>query len=387
MSHACESCLARGRLIGMLAPRFERIADRNIRSISTLLARPEDELLAAAGHKPHEFDELKRAARMAARTDTEADRMRDGGAVCIHGDLYPPRLRELADPPRALYFTGPLDRMLGLTSGAQRPVAVVGSRAASPPARHAARELGRGLAAAGIPVVSGLAFGIDAAAHHGAVDAGGPLIAVLGSGADAAHPKTNRPLYTRVRAIGTVVSELPWGQVPFRWTFPARNRIMAALAEMTVVVEAAVQSGSLITVDFAHALGREVGAVPSMPGVSTSEGSNELLHGGAAFIRGPADVLDLMFGVDVRTRLMRPQGGDAADPRIAAILDVLTAGGPLDEARERSGRTARELRTALARLERQGMIRKAGFAGYVPTAGPAPDVPKLEPGRDAGPTT
>ncbi len=182
---------------------------------------------------------------------------------------------------------------------------VVGARRASSYGREIARELGRELAAAGFLVVSGLAFGIDACAHRGALDAG-LTVAVLGCGADVAYPAAHRSLWRRISEQGLVLSELPPGTGAWRWTFPARNRIMAALAGMTVVVEAAQRSGSLITADLAADLGRDLGAVPGPVNSRASAGANDLLAGGACLIRDAQDVLDAMLGPGVADGRAQP---------------------------------------------------------------------------------
>src|SRR6201991_4464882 len=133
-----------------------------------------------------------------------------------------------------------------------------------------------------------------------AIDAGGPTIAVLGCGPDTPYPAAHRSLWGRIAETGAVISELPPGSTPWRWTFPARNRIMAALAGMTVVVEAAQRSGSLITADLAADLGRDLGAVPGPGNSRASAGDNDLLAGGACVIRDAQDVLDAMLGAGVR---------------------------------------------------------------------------------------
>ncbi len=186
---------------------------------------------------------------------------------------------------------------------------IVGARRATSYGREVARELGRELAAAGMVVVSGLAFGIDACAHRGALDAG-RTIAVLGCGPDIAYPAAHRSLWRQICEKGLVISELPPGAAPWRWTFPARNRIMAALAGMTVVVEAAARSGSLITADLAADLGRDLGAVPGPVTSRASAGPNNLLAGGACVVRDAQDVLDAMLGAGAK-RLDR--GGPALD--------------------------------------------------------------------------
>src|SRR5207248_9480300 len=165
-----------------------------------------------------------------------------------HSSSYPVLLEELSDAPAVLFTTATLERLVALAS--EPTVAIVGARRCSGYAREVAYELGRSLGAAGVTVASGLALGVDAEAHRGAVSARGGAIAVLAGGPDVPYPRTNRSLYERVRRGGAVVSELPPGTRPFRWGFPARNRIMAGLARITVIVEAAERSGSLITAEF-----------------------------------------------------------------------------------------------------------------------------------------
>jgi DNA processing protein len=174
-------------------------------------------------------------------------------------------------------------------------VAVVGSRRATSYGREVARELGRDLAREHVVVVSGLAFGIDGCAHRGALEAG-TTVAVLGCGPDIAYPASHRSLWRQVAERGLVLSELSPGAGPWRWTFPARNRIVAGLCGMTVVVEAAWRSGSMITANLAADLGRELGAVPGPVSSRASAGTNELLAGGACVVRDASDVLEVLDG-------------------------------------------------------------------------------------------
>jgi DNA processing protein len=228
-----------------------------------------------------------------------------------------------------------------------------------------ATAIARGLARAGVTVVSGLALGIDAAAHRGALEARGPTVAVLGCGADRAYPRTNRSVYRRIRESGAVVSELPPGQEPARWTFPARNRIMAALARVTVVVEAAERSGSLITSAFAQDLGRDVCAVPGRVTSRIAAGANQLLLDGAHPVRGAPDVLDLIFGAGgwhEPAPSTATEGG--LDDRLRRLLRAVEDGDSLDAAADRAGMSAAELRGALGRLELMGLVRRDGFGAF-----------------------
>jgi DNA processing protein len=214
-------------------------------------------------------------------------------------------------------------------------------------------------------VVSGLAFGIDACAHRGALDAGGPTIAVLGCGPDTSYPAAHRSLWARIAETGAVISELPPGSTPWRWSFPARNRVMAALAGMTVVVEAAARSGSLITADLAAELGRDLGAVPGPVTSRASAGPNELLAGGACVVRDAQDVLDAMLGAGVRPHA---RGGPPLDPEQALVLAAVEAGAATaDAVATATDLTAARAATALTRLELLGYLTASSVGTFTRT--------------------
>lgn len=203
---------------------------------------------------------------------------------------FPPLLGAIHDPPKGLYLRG--KGTIAMLSGPA--AAVVGTRSGSPYGAQIARWLGRELAQVGVTVVSGLARGIDAEAHRGALEAGGPTVAVLGCGIDRDYPLVNLALARRIAEAGMIVSEYPPGAEPAPWRFPARNRIIAGLAGVTVVVEARAKSGALITADFALEENRQVFAVPGEITSSLSRGTNELLRLGAAPIVEIRDVLDAL---------------------------------------------------------------------------------------------
>ena len=283
-------------------------------------------------------------------------------AVCGHSDAFPAPLRDLAQPPTVLYAT----RMEVLGRLDEPGAVVIGSRRPSEYGRTVAYGLGRGLGAAGVPVVSGLALGIDAIAHRGCLDGGGSTIAVLANGVDVAYPRTNRRLYERIRDSGSIVSEMPPGSRPLRWLFPARNRIMAALGRLTVVVEAAERSGTLITADFAAEIGRDVAAVPGCVTSDVAAGTNGLLRNGAALVTGAQDVLDLLYGVGARE--VPTEAPPALEPVEQTVLGQVTRGASLDQLAAETGLAAAVIRSTLARLELHGLIRRAPSGGYVPAA-------------------
>lgn len=200
---------------------------------------------------------------------------------------YPQALREIHDPPLVLYCAGDL-------SAFDAPgVAMVGTRTPTVYGRETARRFAYGLAAAGYAVVSGMARGIDAAAHRGALDAHGRTIGVLGGAIDCFYPEENRELAREtVKSGGLVVSEYPFGRKPDRQTFPMRNRIISGLSAGTLVVEAAVKSGSLITAEQATEQGRAVMAIPGRIDTPTSLGCNKLIRDGAKIVLSPDDVID-----------------------------------------------------------------------------------------------
>ena len=219
---------------------------------------------------------------------------------------YPELLRALEDAPEVLYVRGD-DSLLRETA-----VAVVGARRSTGMGLEMGERLGAGLAAAGVVVVSGCAIGIDAAAHRGALEMGGATVAVLAGGHDVAVPPSNRGLAARVlREGGCIAGEFPDGVAVTRWSFPRRNRIIAGLARVVVIVEAARRSGALITARLALAAGREVMVVPGHPLQPEYAGSNELLADGAHPVLRVEDVLEELEGLP---RLERAQevGGDAA---------------------------------------------------------------------------
>jgi DNA processing protein len=259
--------------------------------------------------------------------------------------------------------------------GRDGAVTIVGSRRPSRYGRELARELGAELGAAGFAVVSGLALGIDAAAQEGALRVGGLTIAVLGCGVDIAYPPRSARLYEEIVERGLILGELPPGTEPRRWTFPARNRIMAALGKMTIVVEARERSGSLITAEMAESLNREVGAVPGLVGTSPAAGTNGLIHDGAHLIRGGQDVFDALLGPGATHRSGAPAAsGPPLEPELVDVLDLVERGAGSGDALARaSSLQPGPLAAALVRLELSGYVRCNGEGRYERTLLAAPD--------------
>jgi DNA processing protein len=284
---------------------------------------------------------------------------------------YPGALLDLSNrSPEAIHGCG--DRSAVAGWDAAGAVTIVGARRASSYGIGVAEELGRLLAAAGLTVVSGMARGIDAAAHRGAIAGDGRTVAVLGGGPDVVYPPGERRLYRRIVERGAAISEWPAGQPIGPGSFPARNRIMAALSAVTVVVEAASRSGSLITAREALALNRDVGAVPGPITSWLSAGTNDLLLDGAKPIRGAQDVLDLACGVGVHAV---HRDGPELEPDLRVALELIEAGSSsCDEIAIAAGSPPPKIAVALARLELLGYVQADATGRYARTALVAPPV-------------
>jgi DNA processing protein len=361
---ACDACLRRTALVGRLAAHVER-ARREHRHLRELLALDDAELIAALGGERRE--EIARSHEQfdapAARADLERASL---SAVCRHDGEYPPRLLEATDAPAVLHIAGDPQRLAALAGEDAPAVAVVGARRAGADGLEVARGLGRGLASAGVTVVSGMALGIDSAAHSGALEVGGPTLTVLAGGADVPYPPSKRGLYRALVRSQAAISEMPPGMRPWRWCFPARNRTIAGLASLTIVVEAAERSGSLITADLAQELGRTVGAVPGPVNVPRCAGSNALLHEGALVIRHAQDALDEALGIGVAT-------ATGADERAAAelglplrtLLREVSDGRDTVAALAATPAQAQAAMAGLAELELLGFLRRGPGGRYV----------------------
>jgi DNA processing protein len=262
---------------------------------------------------------------------------------------FPARLRTIHDPPPGLFVRG-----AGALALLERPcVAVVGARACSAYGSSVAFEIGRELARAGATVVSGLARGVDAAAHRGALEAG-ETVAVLGCGVDRDYPRAHTALAAAIAGRGLILSEYPPGVEPAPWRFPARNRIVAGLCDATVVVEARERSGALITADLALDEGREVLAVPGEITSLLSQGTNGLLRLGATPVTSVEDVLGSL-GL-ARAALERP----ALDDRLAVVYEAVAAApAAADEITRRVGRSVGEVAAELTELELLGLVAEA----------------------------
>jgi len=276
---------------------------------------------------------------------------------------YPELLGAIPAPPVVLWTQGDA-ALLRAPS-----VAVVGSRDALPASLAVARTLGRELAEAGLVVVSGMARGIDSAAHAGALDGGGQTIAVVGSGLNHVYPESNRPLAARIREAGAIVSELPAHARPRPSHFPLRNRIISGLSLATVVVEASERSGSLITARLALEQNRDVLAVPGAILSGRHRGCHRLIRDGARLVESVEDVLDELNwstpgGFGVKNTFNRLQLSD--------LESNMAKGEPysVDNLAERTGRSASDLLTDLCGLELSGRVTRTAFGQFVRMVGP-----------------
>jgi DNA processing protein len=359
---ACDACLRRTALVAQLAGHVER-GGRDRRKLGAMLALPDERLIdALAGARrtavvrAHEgFDPGRARARLTAASMH---------ALCRHDKRYPPRLLDARDAPAVLHVAGDVERLTVLADREAPAVAVVGARRAASDGIEVARSLGRGLAAAGVTVISGMALGIDSAAHAGALEVGGPTITVLAGGADIAYPASKRGLHRELVRTQAAISEMPPGFRPYRWCFPARNRTIAGLASLTIVVEATERSGSLITADLAQELGRAVGAVPGPVTASRCAGSNALLRDGAFVIRDAQDALDEVLGIGVATALTaRPP--EALAPPLRALLRHVEDGRDTVSSLAATPDEAQHALEGLAELELLGFLRRGPGGHYV----------------------
>jgi DNA processing protein len=352
---ACAACVRQAWLVQRLGGRLE-IARHDEARLPEVLALRDADLISALGGKEAARIGAEHAAFDATAARAAASRA-SLATICRHDPRYPKRLAEMRDAPAVLHVAGSLHRFVRLADVEQRIVAIVGTRRASRDGLEVARALGRDLALAGVPVVSGMALGIDAAAQRGAVDAGGLSVAVLAGGADVPYPRRERPLHSSLVQRGLVISEAPPGGRAWKWAFPARNRIIAGLADLTVVVEAAERSGSLITADLALRLGREVAAVPGPVTSAISAGTNALLKDGATLVRNAQDVLDALYGAGGAPTLSPSK--IELEPHLAQLLQAVGEGRDTVAALAgTSPERAEQAMIALTELELRGLLRR-----------------------------
>ncbi len=349
MKAACDRCLRRAWLLAALGGHLERTGSR----LPDLLTLDDGELITAIGGRRR--GGLERS--LAHFDPTEArQQARSAGlaTVCRCNPLYPHRLHALPSPPAVLYVAGGLDPFLGLMDG--EPVAIVGTRRPSGYGLDMARSLARSVAAAGLAVVSGMAHGIDSAAHEGALSVDGGTVAVLPGSAERAYPASRKGLHRRIRASGCAVSELPPGSEVWRWMFPARNRLIAGLSAMTVVVEAGERSGALLTAGWTATLERPIGAVPGRITSPQAVGPHGLLKDGAHLVTSAQDVLDALYGAGARS--IATHDRPDLDPELRRWLRAIADGHDTPAALARHGLPPERSLQVLSALELSGHVRR-----------------------------
>ena len=325
-------------------------------SIQAVFQAGRSDLLAARGVGPGMADliiekrgaldparEIERASELGLRVITRAE------------EDYPKRLREIHDPPLALYVSGTLE------TGDRQAIAVVGTRHATHYGRDCAERLSYQLAQVGFCVVSGLALGIDTVAHRGALKAGGRTLAVIGSGPDAIYPAENRGLAREISERGAVLSEFPLGRQPDKTTFPIRNRIVSGLSMGVLVIEAGTTSGALITARQAAEQGRTVYAVPGRIDSPASRGTHGLLKTGARLVEDVQDILDELEFL-IPARVSDPALRDGPRPRLTPeetkIVEALKDGGlDVDSLIRASALDASRVSSLLIGLEMKKVVR------------------------------
>jgi len=297
---------------------------------------------------------LQRRARI--EPEYELEKLKDNNIefICYHDANYPESLRSIFDPPPGLFVRGRLKEKAAA-------VALVGSRKATVYGRKVAEQLGRDLAKSGVIVVSGMARGIDTAAHRGAVQVGGYTVAVLGCGVDVVYPPENGKLMEQIISTGAVISEFPPGAAPEPWHFPVRNRIISGLSRCVVVVEAAERSGALITADLALEQGREVTAVPGNISSRMSKGANGLIKQGAKLVESAADILEEIGIYNLFPEEDAPESSVNINlsPSESKIFNVLCSEPMhLDEIISRTGFAPGEVLSLLMYLEVKGVVKQ-----------------------------
>ena len=353
MNHL-EACVALNMIPQMGPVRLRRLLDAFGSAEKILLARA-DQLAAIDGIPRALAENISRWQEFADPT-AELKKAADLGAHVITAEdaEYPSALREIHDPPIVLYVRGQL------TERDRNAVAVVGSRKCSHYATESAKKLSFQMAYAGLTVASGLARGIDTAAHQGALAAKGRTIAVIGSGLGELYPPENAELADRIAASGAVISEFPIDTKPDRQTFPIRNRIVTGLSFGVLVVEAGANSGALISANMAAEQGRTLYAVPGRIDAPAALGSNRLIHQGAKLVITVDDILDdlpLVF----REKPDLPAAAPAIDltPEQQKILDAIGSEEmPLDSVIATSGLTAAVVSSTLLALEIRRLVKQ-----------------------------
>lgn len=329
--------------------------------------------LESAGLRRETIDAIKSAEpQEKAAREIELLGQLGGEALCAANERYPALLRETYDPPIVIYCLGDISSALS-----QPAIAIVGSRRCSTYGRNVAEKLSREIAERGVTIVSGLARGIDSAAHRGALDGRGLTVAVMGTGLDAVYPKENRKLAARIAEHGALVTEFPLATPPASQNFPFRNRVISGLALGVMVVEGAERSGSLITARLAYEQGRDVFAVPGNITSAKSFGPNYLIKDGAKLVHTWRDVIEEL-PAELKAAILAAERGERTSKRSVvdeveltnserSVLEMLNTDEPvhIDRLISKAGLGSGELMSALLKLEMLDRIRQLPGKSFV----------------------
>ncbi len=363
---ACERCLRRSWLLAALSSPLE-FCCRDRTRLLELIALPDEQLLAAIGGRRRQ-ELTDRYERFAAEDLAQIDGVE---VLCRHDRRFPRGLNGDA-APHALSVAGGADRLARLTG--TPVVALLGSRRASDYGLAMAKSLGRGLAASGVTVASGFTDGIALAAHGGALEARCPSLALMGGGLAASCPAARRSLFERIARRGCVVSELPCDCPGRLWGQHLSERIVAGMADIAVVVEAEDSPRDLAGAQLAQELGRPLAAVPGRVTSQLARGSHALLMAGAALVRGPQDVLELLCAAGSRPAVAPARSAHAQlEPRLCTVLQRVGAGVDTADKLTAGGADSGAVLMALSELELLGLLARGDGGRYVPreaTAGP-----------------
>lgn len=336
-----------------VTPRMARALLDHFGSAELILAAPSREVAGIEGLNKRALEKLQQAKEVDVSSDIEKLQEMGASLITIEDQAYPPNLREIHDPPPVLYVRGKLEEQDKFA------VSIVGTRRPSNAGSQIASEIGRDLARGGLTVVSGMAYGIDSAAHQGAIAAGGRTIAVAGCGIDIVYPPANRHLFEQITEHGAVLTEFPIGTEPEPWQFPVRNRIISGLSLGTVVIEAPEKSGALLTAGCAADQGRDVFVVPGDVRTGLSKGAHTLLREGAKLIEGAEDVLQEMgVPVEAAEKRLSEIPADISDQEKQVLLTLSLEEKHVDSIIADSGLDTAQVNAILVTLEIKGLVRR-----------------------------
>lgn len=360
--NSCDICLRDSILFNEALRYAEREFTSTVSAAALLRLEPEEKL-DTLRHVSPGIDE-----RIAQRIDELLSASAPSGeyvwTLCQHCAEYPNQLKRLPDAPNVLYGVG--DERFMAEQTEESRVAIVGARRASAYGREVAYSMGNEASAIGLTVVSGMALGIDGAAHRGALQGGGRTIAVLAGGPEMPYPRSHRLLYEQIAATGCVIAESPPGTAAKRWAFVARNRIIAGLAAMTVFVEGSESSGARHTVKFAEDVGSLVGCVPGPVTSPLSAGPNGFLRGGdTLLVRDIADVIDSL-GIEIERPQLPGIEAHLLNDLNAEVLELVATGQchPRAISQALPERSMRDVVRTLGELELIGAIRRDAAGNY-----------------------